>query len=81
MLKYFYGDRLLKEPEVYENRFKKGGEDMLGKKGVIMDTSDLHNRKNYICLSCKKIYKLKFFDEKVCKKCGKPLFDIELKIH
>ncbi len=54
---------------------------MLGEKGVRMDPSDLHKRENYICPSCKKTYKLKFFDEKVCKKCGKPLFDIELKIH
>ena len=70
-----------KEPTAYENRFKKGEEDMLGEKGIRMDESDLHKRENYICPSCKKIYKLKMLDEKVCKKCGTPLIEFGPRIY
>ncbi|MBR0149536.1 MAG: hypothetical protein IJM23_10175 [Lachnospiraceae bacterium] len=54
---------------------------MLGEKGIRMDESDLHKRENYICPSCKKIYKLKMFDEKVCKKCGTKLIEFGPRIY
>ena len=72
-----------KEPTAYENRFKKGEEDMLGEKGVRMDERDLFKdkRKTYICPSCNMFYELKMQDEKVCKKCGTPLIEAEPRIY